>query len=324
MTANPKPSIWGTGTEDYFLSAWGLKTTSHPFFGVPYFDQWGIVGGHTSAYRWHLADPIVFNTGIKVAFEHFGWISPDENPDYRSTSWNEREDDYSSVSFWYQTGEPTFTARAPHARDRRLPNLDRLIVPARDFADRTHHGDGDAVTQQLRLYDGPQLLYMPRSSEQAWVEIPLVVKRKEPLRLLLNMTRSYDFGRYQASLDGIKLGEPIDLYSGEISGEEFHLLDFWPEPGRYTLRLECAGKNPHSSGYYMGIESVRLRDAGPVSSCSVMTKTRTGNASRFSTAEQRRAPPRGFRQEKLGMSRSLLTLDFPIGCFLIRSRARPR
>ncbi len=49
-----KPSIWGTGTEDYFLSAWGLKTTSTPYFGVPCFDQWGIVGGHTSAYRWHI------------------------------------------------------------------------------------------------------------------------------------------------------------------------------------------------------------------------------------------------------------------------------
>ena len=70
-----KASIWGTGTEDYFLCAWGLKQTSTPYFGVPYFDQWGIVGGHTSAYRWHINDPIVFNKGIKVTFEHFGWIT---------------------------------------------------------------------------------------------------------------------------------------------------------------------------------------------------------------------------------------------------------
>jgi len=37
-----KASIWGTGTEDYFGSAWGLKTTSTPYFGVPYFDQFGM------------------------------------------------------------------------------------------------------------------------------------------------------------------------------------------------------------------------------------------------------------------------------------------
>ena len=121
-------SIWGTGTEDYFLSAWGLKTTGTPYFGVPYFDQWGIVGGHTSAYRWHVNDPIVFNKKIKVTFEHYGWMSPDENPDYKSHSWNEREDDYSSVAFWYQQGKPTFKARAPDAKKRTLPCLDEIIM----------------------------------------------------------------------------------------------------------------------------------------------------------------------------------------------------
>ena len=161
-----KPSIWGTGTEDYFLSAWGLKTTSTPYFGVPYFDQWGIVGGHTSAYRWHLNDPIVFNKGIKVTIEHFGWISPDENPDHKSTSWNEREDDYSSVAFWYQTGKPTFAARAPHARERKLPSLERVTVYARDFADGQHHGAGEVTTQQLDFYDGPQLLYKPKAGRR--------------------------------------------------------------------------------------------------------------------------------------------------------------
>lgn len=257
-----EPSIWGTGTEDYFLSAWGLKTTSTPYFGVPYFDEWGIVGGHTSAYRWHIPDPIVFNTSIKVTFEHFGWISPDENPDHKSTSWNEREDDYASVAFWYQTGEPTFAARAPDARERQLPNLDRVIF-ARDFTNDTHHGAGTVRTQQLDLYPGPQLLYTPAQSENAWLEIPFTVTNKEPVRLLLNLTRSYDFGRYQASLNDTRLGEPIDLYNADIASRQVHLLDFWPDPGPYTLRLECVGKNPASQGYYLGIESVRLRERRP-------------------------------------------------------------
>ena len=148
-----KPSIWGTGTEDYFLSAWSLKRAGTPYFGVPFFDQAGI-GGHTSAYRWHLSDPILFSSGIKVTLEHMGWISPDENPAYRSTSWNEREDDYASVAFWYQTGAPTFSARALHARERRLPGLDRVIGYARDFADAAHHGEGTVTRQQLSLHEG--------------------------------------------------------------------------------------------------------------------------------------------------------------------------
>lgn len=255
-------SIWGTGTEDYFLSAWGLKTTGTPYFGTPYFDQWGIVGGHTSAYRWHVNDPIVFTKSIRVTIEHYGWMSPDENPEYKSHSWNEREDDYSSVAFWYQTGVPTFTMRAPHATERALPNLDNIIY-AKNFTGKKYHGKDNVVTQQLSIYPEKQLLYMPQSREDAWIEIPFEVKKKEPKRLLLMMTMSYDFGKYQAYLNGVKIGNVMDLYSQDITSREYHLLDFWTEPGKYTLRLECVGKNPISGGCYLGIESVRLRERRP-------------------------------------------------------------
>ncbi|MFO1512373.1 MAG: glycoside hydrolase family 172 protein [Verrucomicrobiota bacterium] len=258
-----KASIWGTGTEDYFLSAWGLKVCSTPYFGVPYFDQWGIVGGHTSAYRWHLADPIVFNTGLKVTMEHFGWISPDENPAYKAMSWNERQDDYSSVAFWYQTGKPSFTARAPHARERKLPSLERVVVYARDFVDASHHGDGEVMKQRFGFYDGEQLLYKPGETTNAWLEIPFEVKQKEPLRLLINATKADDYGRYQISLDGAKLGGVVSFYSPKLVNEEVHLLDFWPEPGKYALRLECVGKVPASQGCNLGLESVILRERRP-------------------------------------------------------------
>jgi D-arabinan exo alpha-(1,3)/(1,5)-arabinofuranosidase (non-reducing end) len=263
IDGEPKASIWGTGTEDYFLCAWGLKQTSTPYFGVPYFDQWGIDGGHTSAYRWHLNDPIVFNKGIKVTFEHFGWLSPDENPNHKATSWNERQDDYSSVAFWYQTGQPTFTARAPDAKERKLPSLERVTAYARDFADPHYHGVGEASPQALEFYDGPQLLYKPKEANGAWLEIPFEVKRKEPLRLLLNLTKAPDFGQYQVFLNGVKLGPIMDGYNAKVVNEEFHLLDFWPDPGTYTLRLECVGKNQLSAGYYLGLESVRLRERRP-------------------------------------------------------------
>jgi hypothetical protein len=61
----------------------------------------------------------------------------------------------------------------------------------------------------------------------------------------------------------VKLRGVIDLYSADVSTREHHLLDFWPEPGKYTLRLECVGKNASSTGYYLGLESVRLRERRP-------------------------------------------------------------
>ncbi len=222
-----KPSIWGTGTEDYFLSAWGLERTSTPYFGVPFFD-YRTIGGHVSSYRWHLHDPIVFNTAIKVTLEHMGWMSEDENPDYKATSWNEREDDYSSVAFWYQTGMPTFADRAPGAEERRLPNLARI---------------------ELEGGEGP--------------EFPFEVAVKEPLRLEVAAALSPDGGLFQATLDGVKIGRPIDLYAAERDSAVFPLLDFWPEPGRHVLRLERLGKNAASAGFACRVGAVRLLERRP-------------------------------------------------------------
>ena len=107
------------------------------------------------------------------------------------------------------------------------------------------------------------MLYKPQAKEKAWIEIPFEIEKKEPLRLVLVMTHSYDFGKYQAYLNGVKLGPIMDMYSEEIASREHHLLDSWPDPGDYKLRLECVGKNPRSTGYYLGIESIRLRERRP-------------------------------------------------------------
>jgi len=256
------PSIWGTGTEDYFLAAWGLETSRTPYFGVPFFD-YRTIGGHVSSYRWHLHDPVVFNTGIKVTLEHMGWMSEDENPEYKATSWNEREDDYASVAFWYQTGTPTFDFRAPSAAERRLPGLARTDVRAWDPAMPRRHGEGEVVKTVDEVDGGDILVYRPARQTGAWLEIPIAVAAKEPLRLELAATRSPDGGLYQATLDGVRIGGPIDFYADSRSGSVFPLLDFWPEPGPHVLRLACVGKSPRSSGYACGLESVRLLERRP-------------------------------------------------------------
>ena len=95
------------------------------------------------------------------------------------------------------------------------------------------------------------------------MELPVEVKAKEPLRLLINATRTPDGGTYQAYLDEVPVGKPIDLYNDKVDNFEYHLLDFWPEPGKYTFTLECIGKNDKSTGINLGLESVRLRERRP-------------------------------------------------------------
>jgi len=258
-----EPSIWGTGTEDYFLCAWGLRQCSFPYFGVPYTNNPFVLGGETTAYRWHLADPIVFQKRLRVTIEHYGWISVDENKDHRRDSWNERQDDYASVAFWYQVGKPKRFAACPPAAERKLPEID-LVWRGGDFTGDQFHGEGAAAPQSGSLWtEYPQALYRPPTTDNAWFEVPFEVKRREPRRLVLRLTTSYDFGIYDAYLDGVKLGGSLDLYTADTDVKEFPLLDFYPEEGKHTLKLACVGQNPLSKGCWLGFDSLRLRERRP-------------------------------------------------------------
>ena len=109
-----KPSIRGTGTEDYFLNAWGLEKGTFPYFGVSILEgEWGHVGQRLSAYRWHLKDPVCFRKSLVLRFEHYGWMSADETTSGKIEGFVEREDDFATVAFWYQKGQPKRFAKMP-------------------------------------------------------------------------------------------------------------------------------------------------------------------------------------------------------------------
>ena len=44
------------------------------------------------------------------------------------------------------------------------------------------------------LFEEPQLFHHPEKPKGAWVEIPIEVNRKEPLRLLVNAAFAPDYG----------------------------------------------------------------------------------------------------------------------------------
>jgi hypothetical protein len=82
------PSLHGTGTEDYFNTAFcpAVKYDA-PYHGItlPGGPNWS---GKVSLYRFHIEDPIHFQRSIRVTIEH-GHA-------------NRRSDDYSSTAYWYQ------------------------------------------------------------------------------------------------------------------------------------------------------------------------------------------------------------------------------
>ena len=65
-----------------------------------------------SLYRWHIPDPIRFESDLKVTIQTLGWRS--------AGRFHPLRDDVSSVAFWYQT--------APAAPFPPLPSVDELEI----------------------------------------------------------------------------------------------------------------------------------------------------------------------------------------------------
>jgi hypothetical protein len=266
------PSIWGTGTEDYFLSAWCMKECSTPYFGTSYVSHGKQdVGQLSSAYRWHIRDPIVFNKGIRVAIETMGFTNADENPQHDPRRYDQREDDVYSMAYWYQMGPSKQFAPMTTAEERKLPNIDPIIAWGEDHQAEQFHGRGSVQMWGVTWYWDTErvLAFKPKSMDDSWVELSFEVKEKKPYRLVAVLERSPDAGIYQPILNGVKIGKAIDLYQPappyqkEPVVDDINLMDFWPEPGKYTLRLECVGRNHLSSGTAIGVNSVRLRERRP-------------------------------------------------------------
>ena len=100
------PSLHGTGTEDYFSTAFGpAEEYSAPYSGITVYsgDQAGFkYGGKNSMYRFHIQDPVCFEKSLRFTIEH-GHA-------------NKLSNDYSSTAYWYQT--------EPHMQFSNLPEVE--------------------------------------------------------------------------------------------------------------------------------------------------------------------------------------------------------
>ncbi|MFO1077261.1 MAG: glycoside hydrolase family 172 protein [Planctomycetota bacterium] len=255
-------SIQGTGTEDYFLSAWGLKKNSMPYSGTTVLEGgWGHIGQRTSAYRWHVPDPVHFAKSLRVCIEHKGWVPGDEKPNGKVDGHTERFDDFASVAFWYQQGQPKRFATLPPAKDRVPPNLDAIVEGKALLAGAVMH-DGDAELQGGPDWTGDGQILFRGEQVGSSLEVRFTAPAGAGVHraLVLPLTRSYDFGVYRVLLDGEEVARGLDLYSANVRIEEIGLgTKDWGE-GEHVLRFVCTGKNSASAGYFLGLDSVRLRE----------------------------------------------------------------
>jgi hypothetical protein len=115
------PTICGTGTEDYFCGSYNFDVAGrYVEFCTPYsglakaIRPDGLYRSQQrfSLYRWHIADPIRFESDLKVTIQALGWRS--------GGRYLPLQDDIASVAYWYQT--------LPAAPFFPLPDADGLEI----------------------------------------------------------------------------------------------------------------------------------------------------------------------------------------------------
>ncbi len=271
VDGDTKPTIQGTGTEDYFLMAWGLSEALYPYFGCTYMStDFEDLGTEYSLYRWHIADPVRFTKSLLFEIEHKGWISADETESGKVEGHVEREDDISTVAFWYQIGQPRRFAPIPPLARRIFPNLD-LVNEGKAMLAGARHSPGVLELQKGYDWTGDgQILFMP-AGEQPELEVEFNVEKEEYRGLVVRLTHAEDYGIWRIFLDGKNVRQPddymagqkiqdFDLFSKNLVVKDHYLGSYKLDPGKHALRLTCVGRNALSKGNYLGLDSVRLRE----------------------------------------------------------------
>ncbi|HKJ85057.1 MAG TPA: glycoside hydrolase family 172 protein [Spirochaetia bacterium] len=109
LDGDEHPTICGTGTEDYFCGSYNFEAASmdggreYRAFTTPYAGLPQVIvpdGLYRSQqrfgmYRWHIPDPIRFESDLRVTIQALGWRS--------GGRYLPLQDDIASVAYWYQT-----------------------------------------------------------------------------------------------------------------------------------------------------------------------------------------------------------------------------
>ena len=265
-----QPQIYGTGSEDYFNDAWGLRDSDGPWTGTP-MAEGERLGSRLSAYRWHIPDPIAFKTSLWAGIEHAGWTS-NEDGSVRS-AFEERPDYFYSVAFWYQKGVQEDLPEVPYGAER-LPFGNAWQIAVEDSLGEVTTENGTASVER-EVDWSKDLLYLEAKGAGAKIHIPIDIPETARYEIIAMIAEAPDYGDYLALLDG----QPTNLDTRQAATSEipfpgpeiFH--NYLPEvyvakdralgmfelsKGRHILTFVCTGKDPRSAGYHFGIQEVVL------------------------------------------------------------------
>jgi len=246
------PSIFGTGSEDYFGYAW----SSSGHFSRPYHNQ--ILNednhGHFDDNRWHIADSVPFDTSLEASIEK-----------YFS---NDRLTLYAAEVFWYLNAGGTDPYTAVPVTDRvgywispeiyREPNaiegesLSPVTKPAESCRDQDMSAFGTEWSNNHQLF-------WEANKTGETLELPLPAQKAGKYRLIAHYTKGPDYGVFQASLNGVDVGQSVDLYDPNVKiTDPIDLGTVTLPEGKPVFKVTVTEKNAASKGNRFGLDYLKL------------------------------------------------------------------
>ena len=238
------PSIYGTGTEDYFTSGWYYNRGEFaaPYHGLIIKDD---ALARIATYRFHVGDAIPFKKSIRFTIEH-GHA-------------NTEIADYSSTSYWYQK-EPHKKFPEMLKASLRIPL--RVTVPngaveaesltPRDnkikslVEDMSDFGPDWSGLKQLKIE-------AKKNVETFSLAIPGVIE--DSYNVDLYFTKGPDYGNVDVIYAGKKVGEINGYHESVFPGGKIILEKLKTVNNELPLKFVITGRNKKSKGYAVGIDA---------------------------------------------------------------------
>ncbi|MBD3225179.1 MAG: DUF2961 domain-containing protein, partial [Caldithrix sp.] len=240
------PSIYGTGTEDYFTSGWYFKNGAYqaPYHGVIIKDT---EKARIAAYRHHIPDPIPFDESIKFTIEH--------------GHGNESVADFSSTAYWYQ--------KEPHKPFDPIPESGlriplRVIVP---------NGLVEAESLQVKGSVDHTVEDMSAHGPEWSGHKQMLVKTTEPnqsFRMTINdleekaynvdiyLTRGPQYGKIDVYYDQRKVAS-FNSYNETIFPDgKVSLQNLETQDGTLPFRFVVPSKASNATNFHVGIDGFKL------------------------------------------------------------------
>ncbi|MBE0647659.1 MAG: DUF2961 domain-containing protein [Bacteroidales bacterium] len=246
VDSEKKPSIVGTGTEDYFSGGWYFNQGEFagPYSGLILKDD---SLGRISAYRLNIMDPIPFKKHILFTIEH------GQN--------NQEIADYSSTVYWYQL-EDHFALPALTKAGSRIP-LSQITPNSLIEAEELPISMEGISNEVIDVSDlGPDwsegkhlLIGTDKGSE---ISINLEKMFESGYRIDLYFSKGPDYGEFEIYCQHQKVGD-FNGYSSLLkAGGKVSLTDIIPAYGKIKIEIKVTGKDPKSTGYLIGFDGADM------------------------------------------------------------------